>query len=105
MHSNEAISEEEEAQAKLAFKKKSKTVVNEVGKANCDNNKAKTDQNPKSASESPLLVAVEGLQAQVAEIEGTAKLLQEKVEESQLEQPVDHSQQQIRSERGFKRNK
>ena len=36
LHFNEAISEEEEErQAKLAFQKKSKTVVNEVSKANC----------------------------------------------------------------------
>ena len=35
LHLNEAISEEER-QAKLAFQKKSKTVVNEVSKANCD---------------------------------------------------------------------
>ena len=47
LHLNEAISEEEERQVKLAFQKKSKTVVNEVSKANCDGNKGKTDQNPK----------------------------------------------------------
>ena len=63
LHLKEAISEEEERQAKLTFQKKSKTVVNEVSKANCDENKGKTDQNPKSASKSPLLAAVEGLQA------------------------------------------
>ena len=68
LHLNEAISEEEEMQAKLAFQKKSKTVVNEVSKANCAENKGKTDQNPKSASKSPLLAAVEGLQDEVAEI-------------------------------------
>ena len=99
LHLNEAISEEEERQAKLAFQKKSKTVVNEVSKANCDEKKGKMDQNPKSASKSPLLAAVEGLQAQVAEIEGTVKLLQEKVDRNQLEQPPDHTQQQVRSER------
>ena len=102
LHLNEAISEEEERQAKLAFQKKSKTVVNEVSKANCDEEKGKTDQNPKSASKNPLLAAVEGLQAQVAEIGGTVKLLQEKVDRSQLEQPADHTQQQVRSERGNK---
>ena len=73
LHLDEAISEEEERQAKLAFRKKSKTVVSE---ANCDDNKGKTDQHPKSASGSPLLAAVEGFQAQVAEIGGTVKLLQ-----------------------------
>ena len=62
LHLNEAISEEEERQAKLAFQKKSKTVVNEVSEVNCDKNKGKTDQNPKSASKSPLLAA-EGLQS------------------------------------------
>ena len=60
LHLNEAISEEEERQAKLAFQKKSKTVVNKVSKANCDEKKVKTDQNPKSASKSPLLATVEG---------------------------------------------
>ena len=75
LHLNEAISEEEERPAKLAFQKKSKTVGNEVSKANCDEKKGKTDQNPKSVSKSPLLAAVEGLQAQVAEIGGTVKLL------------------------------
>ena len=64
--------------------------------------KGKIDQNPKSASKSPFLAAVEGLQAQVAEIGGTVKLLQEKVDRSQLEQPADHTQQQVRSERGNK---
>ena len=102
LHMNEAISEEEERQAKLAFQKKSKTVVNEVSKANCDDNKGKTNQNSKSASKSPLLAAVEGLKAQVAEIGGTAKLLQEKVDRSQLEQPVDHTQQKVMSEQGNK---
>ena len=82
LHLNEAISEEEERQAKLAFQKKSKTVLNEVSKANCDEKKGKTDQNPKSASKSPLLAAVEGLQAQVAEIGGTVKRLQEKLTEA-----------------------
>ena len=96
LHLNEAISEEEERQAKLAFQKNSKTVVN------CDEKKGKTDQNPKSASKSPLLAAVEGLQAQIAEIGGTVKLLQEKVDRSQLEQPADHTQQQVRSEIGNK---
>ena len=80
LHLNEAISEEEERQAKLAFQKKSTTLVmNEVSKANCDENKGKTDQNPKSASKSPLLAAVEGLQPQATEIGGTVKLSQEKV--------------------------
>ena len=65
LHLNGAISEEEERQAKLAFEKKSKTVVNEVSEANCDENKGKTDK-------------------------------------SQLEQPVDHTQLQVRSERGNK---
>ena len=50
LHLNKAISEEEERQAKLAFQKKSKTVVNEVSKTNCDEKKGKTDQDPKSAS-------------------------------------------------------
>ena len=97
LHLNEAISEEEERQAKLAFQKKSKTAVNEVI-TNCDEKKGKTDQNPKSASKSPLLAAIEGLQAQVAEIGGTVKVLQEKVDRSQLKQPADHTQQQVRSE-------
>ena len=39
LHLNKAVSEEEERLAKLAFQKKSKTVVNEVSKANCDDNK------------------------------------------------------------------
>ena len=103
LHLNEAISEEEERQAKLAFQKKLETVVNEVSKANCDENKGKTDQNPKSASKSPLLAAVEGLQAPVAKIGGTVKLLKENVNRSQQEQPVDHTQLQVRSKRGNKR--
>ena len=49
-------------------------MVNEVSKANCDDSKGKT-RNLKSAYKSPLLAAVEGLQAQVAEIGGTVKLL------------------------------
>ena len=36
LYLNEAISEEEERQAELAFQKKSETVVNEVSKANGD---------------------------------------------------------------------
>ena len=92
MHLNEAISVEKERQAKSAFQKKSKTVVNEVSKVDCDENKGNTDQNPKSASKSSLLAAVEGLQAQVAEIGGIVKLFQEKVNRSQLERPVDHTQ-------------
>ena len=48
LHLNETISEEEERQAKLAFQKKSKTVVmNEVSKANCDDNKVRQTKIPK----------------------------------------------------------
>ena len=103
LHLNEEISEEKERQSKSALRKKSKTVVmNEVSKANCDDNKGKTDQNLKSASKSPFLAAVEGLQAQVAEIGGAVKPLQEKVDfRRQLEQLVDHFQLQVRSERGY----
>ena len=64
--------------------------------------KGNTDQSPKSASKNPLPAAVEGLQAQVAETGGTVKLLEEKVDRSQLEQLADHTQQQVRSERGNK---
>ena len=74
---------------------------------------SKTDQNRKSASKSPLLAAVERLQAQVAEIRRIIKLLQQKVDKNHLEQSVDHTQQQVTpergnktvSERGHKRNK
>ena len=47
LHLNEAISEEEERQAKLAFQKKSKTVVNEVSKANCDDKRVRQTKIPK----------------------------------------------------------
>ena len=47
LHLNEAISEEEERQAKLAFQKKSKTVVNEVSKANCDEKRVRQTKIPK----------------------------------------------------------
>ena len=47
LHLNEAISGEEERQAKLAFQKKSKTVVNEVNKANCDEKRVRQTKIPK----------------------------------------------------------
>ena len=47
LHLIEAISEEEERQAKLAFQKKSKTVVNEVSKANCDEKRVRQTKIPK----------------------------------------------------------
>ena len=47
LHLNEAISEEKERQAKLAFQIKSKTAVNEISKANCDEKKVRQTKIPK----------------------------------------------------------
>ena len=58
---NEAISEEEERQAKLAFQKKSKTVVNEVSKANRDEKRVRQTKIPKVHPSKLRLLKLEGL--------------------------------------------